>query len=55
MAQAYEPFLQRLLHEFSRYRGLWDKYVKSSAWVDALMSLAQTSKRMGLRCVPQFR
>lgn len=55
MAFAYEPFLQQLLMEFSKFRGLWDRYVQSSAWVDALMSLAQASKRMGVRCLPQFK
>jgi DNA mismatch repair protein MSH6 len=52
MAQAYEPFLQKLLKDFSKYRGLWDRFIRSSAWVDALMSLAETTRRMGLKCLP---
>ena len=55
MAQSYEPFLQKLLKHFSHFRGLWDKLVKSSAWMDALMSLADASKRMDLKCLPEFR
>ena len=55
MAQAYEPFLQKILHEFCRYRYLWDTFLTSSAWVDALLSLARASSNMGVRCLPVFR
>jgi len=55
MAQAYEPFLQKVLSKFSSYRYLWDRFVTSSAWVDGLLSLAKASSRMGVRCVPVFR
>ena len=55
MAKAYEPFLQKLLHDFCKFRGLWDKYVQSSAWIDGLMSLAETSRRMPVKCLPKFR
>ena len=55
MAQAYEPFLQKLIGDFSRFRGLWDRYVQSSAWIDALLSLAQTSKNMPMKCLPKFK
>jgi hypothetical protein len=55
MAQAYEPFLQKIIADFSKYRYLWDKFVTSSAWIDAIFSLAKTSLRMGISCLPVFR
>ena len=55
MAQAYEPFLQKILTDFSKYRYLWDKFIISSAWIDAIFSLAKTSNRMGVNCLPVFR
>lgn len=54
MAEAYEPFLNRMVLEFCKFKYIWDLYVNNISQLDVLISMAKVSLKMAPRCLPKF-
>lgn len=46
--------MNQIINDFSQHKFIWNQYISAISEIDVLLSLAQVSRQMVPRCMPEF-